>query len=281
LTILRRALDLYPNVGGDAWPVFTAALESGRHSELFLGLARGNAKWWPMFFKEACTKAADAGNLLSVFLTRSSAGLVTDQERSCLIGRMQREARWADAYHLWLSSLPQDQRREVGYVFNGDFESQFSNLGFDWIVPVSDGVMAEAQPADGGRGKRALNVTFVNKRFAGSPIFQYLMLPQGRYQFEGMGRADGLETWLGVQWGLYCLSESGKEIRQLAKSERFLGSSEWVAFRQAFVVSSDCEAQLLQLELANPRLDADTPGKVAARLRGAVWFDDLKVIALD
>ena len=55
----------------------------------------------------------------------------------------------------------------------------------------------------------------------------------------------------------------------------------WDEWREEFLVPADCPVQLLRLELANPRRDAVTPGDVAARLDGAVWFDDFRVRRLD
>ena len=77
------------------------------------------------------------------------------------------------------------------------------------------------------------------------------------------------------------LAEDGATPRQLARSGRFLGSSDWNAWDEAFVVPKDCPVQRLRLELANPRGDADTPGNVAARLSGTAWFDDFLIRGLD
>ena len=279
LAALRRAADLYPD-RGRIWPVLVAELDAGRHEDYFAGVARDNPEWWPEFFAEACQSAKNVDALQRIFATRATAGTVSIGERRCLIDRLQREKRWASAYQAWLNSLPAEQRQRVGYVFNGRFELPISNLGFDWTLPAPEGVNVDAQPVAGATGRRALRVEFVNMRWGGPPVRQYLMLFPGRYRFEGRGRADGLETWLGVQWGLYCLAESGTEL-QLARSDRFLGSTEWEEWREDFTVPGDCPVQVLRLELANPRRDADTPGDVAARLRGTVWFDDFRVRSLD
>ena len=283
LAILRRAVDLYPEVGNSAWPVFVAVLDAGRGGEFFALAAKDNPDWWPAFFGHACAKAVDVNAVERVFAARAATGMVTPGERSCVVGRLQRENRWANAYQVWLNSLPAEQRQRVPYVFNGGFELPLTNLGFDWLTPTLDGVAADAQPIDGATGRRALRVEFVNKRWAGPPVLQYLMLFPGKYELEGRSRSDGLETWLGVQWGLYCVAgaAAGAEARQLARTDRFLVASEWESFREAFVVPKDCPVQLLRLELANPRRDADTPGNVAARLRGTVWFDDFRVRSLD
>ena len=281
LAILRRVGDLYPDARGELWPVFVSALDARRHDDFFAGVVRDNPAWWPAFFGHACRKATDVDALQRVFNARALAGTVVADERRCLVDRLQRENRWANAYQVWLNSLPADQRRRVGFVFNGGFELPLSNLGFDWTVPPQDGVDVDAQPTGGATGRRALRVDFVNKRWAGPPVQQYLMLHPGRYRFEGRGRADGLETWLGVQWGLYCLPVGRPEPRQLARSGRFLASSDWEAWGDDFAVPGDCGVQVLRLELANPRRDAATPGNVAARLRGTAWFDDFRVRSLD
>jgi hypothetical protein len=281
LAILRSVVDLYPGAHAIVWPVYVAGLDSGRHDAFFAAAASENPGWWREFFGTACEKAANVAAVERVFAVRAVAGTAGDDERRCLIARLQRENRWTNAYQAWLNSLPPAQRQRIGYVFNGDFELPLSNLGFDWTIPPQDGVIVETLPAAGATGRRALRVEFVNKRWGGPPVQQYLMLTPGRYRFEGRGRADRLDTWLGVQWGLYCVPRPGGEPRQLARSDRLRGTSEWEVFRQEFTVPADCAVQVLRLELANPRADAETPGNVAARLRGAVWYDDFRVRRLD
>ncbi len=39
--------------------------------------------------------------------------------------------------------------------------------------------------------------------------------------------------------------------------------------------------QVLRLELANPQRNAKSAGSVAIRLRGGLWFDDLRVRSVD
>jgi hypothetical protein len=212
--------------------------------------------------------------------TRAGAGLATTDERRCLIERFQREGQWTLAHQLWVNSLPPGQRERAGKVFNGDFEAPLSNVGFDWLIPQQDSVDVFLDSTEGMGGQRALNITFINKRFSGPPVFQYLMLGPGRYRFEGRGRTD-LETWLGLQWGIYCRDATGRESRQLALSERFIGAVDWIDFRRDFEVPKDCPVQILRLELAAPKRDASVLGNVAVRLRGRIWFDDLRVNAIE
>ncbi len=278
---LRQVADLYPEARAGLWPAFVAVLDGGRADAWFAGIARDNPDWWPQFFDHACAKARNAAALQKLLGVRADAGTAGANERRCLIDRMQRENQWPGAYQAWLNSLPAGERKHIGYVYNGDFELPLSNLGFDWTIPAQEGVFVTTRPAAGAGGPRALEVEVVNKRWSLPPAQQYLMLAPGRYRFEGRGRADRLQTWLGVQWGLYCRPDGTRAARQLARSGPYLGTSGWEAWREDFAVPADCPVQLLRLELANPRRDAVTPGDVAARLDGAVWFDDFRVRSLD
>jgi tetratricopeptide (TPR) repeat protein len=281
LPILRRQADLNPEFGPRVWPIFIAELESGRGTEILAGVARENPAWWLRFFQYGCDEATDPAILAGVFAARAEAGVLTDAERTCLIGREQREGRWAEARELWLKGLSAEEQRKVDLVFNGDFESPLSNLGFDWIAPIQEGALADTQPIEGAHGQRALRVNFINKRYGGPPIYQYLALRPGRYSLEGIGRADALDSWLGLQWGLYCLPEEGVAPRQLVRTDPFAGSVQWSEFQREFAVPDRCPVQVLRLELANPRRDLDTPGGVPVRLRGTLWFDDLRVREVD
>ena len=144
-----------------------------------------------------------------------------------------------------------------------------------------DGVNVEAQSIQGARGRRALRVEFVRKRWSGAPVQQHLMLAPGKYRFEGRGRADGLDTWIGVQWGLYCWHDEGK-AGTAARAQRSLSRHVGVGrFPRRLHRGKDCPVQLLRFELANPRQDVSTPEDVVTRLNGNVWFDDFRVRSLD
>lgn len=278
---LRRAADLYPDVRESLWPVFAVALDGGRSEDFFTAVGRADPEWWPEFFRYACQKSVNADALQRIYATRTSARVQASDERRCLIDRLQRDNRWGDAYQVWLNSLPLEQRQRVGYVFNGRFEWPLSDTGFDWTMPVQQGVDVRVVPIEAASTRRALKVEFANKLWEAPPVQQYLLLFPGRYGFAGRGRSDALQTWLGIQWGLYCLPANGRGVRQLARSDRFMGSSGWVEMRGDFSVPGDCPVQVLRLELANPRRDADTPGDGVVRLRGSVWFEDLRVRKLD
>jgi len=173
-----------------------------------------------------------------------------------------------------------ERQQRIGYIFDGGFEYPLASRGFGWLAPVQVGVAVSTEAKDGMTGKRALQVAFANKRFSEPPVYQYLMLVPGRYRFDARARTD-LESWLGLQWGVYCQDAPGRAPRQLFHTDRLVGLVDWHILHAEFVVPKDCPAQLLRLELANPRSDASSPGTVAVRLNGRLWFDDMKVRVLD
>ena len=281
LLTLRQVLDASQgDSNSNVLQVLLSALDTGRHHEYFEGIARDNPSWWPAFFRAACTGAKNGGAVEALFATRVKASVATADERSCVIGRLQREGQWTSAYLLWLNGLPLEQRQRVGYVFNGGFELPLTDTGFDWRVPAQEDVRVSIESTDGTASQRVLEVAFANKRYGAPPVHQYLVLAPGRYRFEGRGRTD-LETLLGLQWGLYCHDPRAREARQLAQSDRFVGSADWRGFQQDFVVPGDCPVQLLQLDLAKPKGAANASSAVAVKLKGRVWFDDLRVVVLD
>ncbi len=280
LHILRRYIEasagVYdPRVGS----VFARALDTRRHTALFDTMARENPLWWPVLFHQLCNAAAVEA-VEALFVVRERATLATEEERRCLVARLQREDDWTNAYLLWLNGLGPTARQRVPYLFNGDFQRPFSGAGFDWIVMRQDGVAPTIEAGEPTAGSRVLQVSYENRRYAGSPIAQYLVLAPGHYRFAGRVRTD-IETWLGLQWGLYCVPRHDREERQIARSERFVGSIDWHEFEQEFSVPEDCPAQQLRLELANPRADATVAGTVVAKLNGELWFDQLRIQSAD
>jgi tetratricopeptide (TPR) repeat protein len=280
LATLRRAVDAARgDVSSSLWNLLLEQFDGGRQQPFFDGLARDNPAWWPVFFRLACERAANRAALLAVYATRVAAAVATPADQRGVLERLQRDGQWSDAYRLWSNALPRDQQDWTGAVFNGGFERAISSQGFDWQVPPQPGVEVGAQPMEGMTGRAALRVAFAGTRYSAPPLYQYLVLWPGRYRLQGRGRSD-LDSWLGLQWGLYCQDAAGREPRQLARSERFVGALDWRVFQQEFEVPADCVAQVLRLELANPRSDAAAPGAVVVRLRGTVWFDDLRVDSL-
>jgi hypothetical protein len=281
LVILRHAVELNPTAGNSAWPMFTSALSSGRHDDFFADTARTNARWWPSFFEYACGAVRDLGTIERAFAARASTGKATapgtrvrdrtSRARGSLAQRIpgldqQLAGRAAAADRLRFQRrlrVPDLERRlRLARAQAGRRECRSAvDPGRPWSSGAADRIRPQALERDSRS--------------------QYLVLAPGKYRFEGRGRADGLDTWIGIQWGLYCLQADGNPGRRLATSDRFRGTSDWVDFHDDFVVPKDCQVQMLRFELAGAKQDLVTPENVVTRINGNVWFDDFRVRSLD
>jgi len=276
LRVMKRLVDLYPADGDAVWPIFTTIAASGSANEFFDRTAGENPAWWQPFMRYACDRSSDPAGLGRMMTVRLQAAVLADDERRCVVARLQRDGRWSDAHQLWRATAP-GENQDRGGVYNGGFELPMSNLGFDWILPVRDGVTAGAQPVEGAIGKRALQVAFAGKRPDGPPVYQQLMLGPGAYRLALRGRADGMDSAYGAQWGMYCVAPPSREPQLLMRGDRLIGSFGWMDFRYDFKVPNDCPVQALRLESAYPRHDAAMAGSGAAPLRGTLYFDEISV----
>lgn len=224
--------------------------------------------WWPDFFTYAAGKAASVDTVRALAAMQSSGpNRMMPAGRRALLQRLQRDGLWFDAYTTWLNGLTRDQTKLIGNLFNGDFEGELSNIGFDWIVTPAPQVVIETANTYGAAGNKALRVLFRGPRIQFRNLHQYLMLTPGNYALRGRVRPDHLETPEGVRWSIYCLGRS----EAIAQSETFRGSDHWQHFAVRFdIPPKDCMVQTIRLELVG-RSALDYVAK------GGIWFDDMSI----
>jgi tetratricopeptide (TPR) repeat protein len=231
-------------------------------------LLKQRIAWWPQFFNHAAAKATSVETLRALFQMQADGpNAVTTEGLRAYLQRLQRENLWIESYLVWLNNLRKDQLNAIGNLFNGGFEEEISNLGFDWILTPASQVVVDTASTYGATGHKALRVVFRGPRIQFQHVHQYLMLDPGTYVLHGRVRPDNLETSEGIQWSVYCVGNA----KAIAHSERFTGTDHWQHFTaQIQVPVQDCSVQMLRLELAG-RSALDFEAK------GAIWFDDLSI----
>jgi len=234
----------------------------------YAGLLQQPVTWWPQFFNHAAAKATNIETLRALFQMQAGGpNAVTREGLRAYLQRLQRENLWIESYFVWLNNLRKDQLNAVGNLFNGGFEEEISNLGFDWVVTPTSQVVVDTAPTYGSTGHKALRVVFRGPRIQFQHVHQYMMLDPGTHVLHGRVRPDNLETSEGVQWSIYCVGSA----KAVAHSERFTGTDHWQHFTAQFQVpEKDCAVQMLRLELAG-RSALDYEAK------GAIWFDELSI----
>lgn len=268
---LDRLVEAYPDAREIAFPVLARLLASGEQASAWARIAARRPDWIGPFIASSCAKGTDPAFLVPLLLGRVAHGRARAEETGCVIDKLRDSDRWAQAYQVWLNTLPRERMSDVGYVYNGSFEHGASGVGFDWRPTRARerdvGHSVEMAQALGVTGKRALRVSYTGRRQAGTPIAQYLALAPGRYQLSGRAHPQSITAGRGIQWTVRCVS-GGRPQPVLAASERFLGSSEWRPFSFEVTIGTDCPGQVLQLEPVGA-------GEGAVYLAGLAWFDEL------
>jgi tetratricopeptide (TPR) repeat protein len=263
-TVLRHRPDLYARV----FPALLQLAGDPAHQAAFLPLLKQDVPWWPAFFIHAAANAPDVNTVRVLFsLQHGGPNAPTSDMLRAYLARLQKEGDWMEAWFVWLNSLTKEQIGKLGYLYNGSFEAPISNLGFDWIVKKDSAMSLDTAATYETSGERALRVSFRGLRVKFQHLYQYLMLPPGKFHLQGRVRPDNLQAEQGMQWALYCLGND----TPVAVTDRFRGSDQWTRFRTEFSIPpAGCPVQMLRLELAGTiRLDFDASG--------TIWFDNLGI----
>jgi hypothetical protein len=161
------------------------------------------------------------------------------------LDRLVGEDRLDYAFNVWLQFLPPVEAGDLKLLTNGNFERVPSGSPFDWRIAPGVNATADLSPRSGGR-QGAFKVTFGTGRVRFPELSQILLLPPGRYRFEGKlsGRLLGER---GLRWQLSCASGTRRFI---AETEMlFDGSPQWDVFGLEAEIPhlKECKGQLLRL----------------------------------
>ena len=254
---------------GELFPELLKLAENPATREAtFAELLKQPVPWWPQFFSYAAANASSVNVLRTLFQMQAGGpNVATTSGRRAYLQRLQRENLWIESYLAWLNHLRRDQLNAIGNLFNGGFEEEISNLGFDWIVTPASQVVVNTATTYGATGQKALRVVFRGPRIQFQHLHQYLMLDPGTYTLHGRVRPENFEAAEGLQWSIYCVGTA----QPLVHSERFTGTDHWQHFTvQIKIPVQNCAVQMLRLELAG-RSVLDYEAK------GAIWFDDMSI----
>jgi tetratricopeptide (TPR) repeat protein len=225
--------------------------------------------WRTTFLFELMKHGQDAA-LTRLFdqLRRSPGGLST-RELSAWLNRLIKSGQWGPAYLNWVESLSPEASKRIGNIYNGGFELEPSQLGFDWRFGRVAGAQVTRDQVTGSEGLYALRVDFEDQRIPFRHVQQLLALVPGTYRLQGRVRTDDLRGERGLVWTLTC-AEDGRII---GETDPVTGRHAWQDFSRDFAVPAEkCGGQWLTLRV---------PARIAAeqRLGGTAWFDDLSIQA--
>ncbi len=188
-----------------------------------------------------------AADRLLLDLKRSDAP-PTQRELALTIGGYIAQKRYEAAYHLFLFTLSDEEKKLGGYVFNGRFAPSHMNRPFDWQIRGQAGVeITFAEPANKQDGGEGAKVRFLNKPVKGVSLEQFVQLPPGSYTITIDASARNLKLPKELFWSLRCV-DSNSDLLKLGIPE---GSFDNQVLSAHFTIAPEgCEMQVLKLETA-------------------------------
>jgi tetratricopeptide (TPR) repeat protein len=242
-------------------------------THLFDPFAKNPPLWWAGFFNYlVADKQTPAELLARLYALRiTSTAPLADWESAPYVARLGEEQHWTESHEVWLAGLPTELRSLRGLVYDGGFEGERHNTGFDWFYRNDAQVNIQSDNTLGSSGQHALKISFKSSRHVNfQHLWQHLVLPPATYQLDWRLRADGLRSDKGLRWRIYCLADN----RLLAESPvlKKEGNSLWTKLNVEFSVPPDnCPVQQL-------RLEANSPYAHDQVFAGTLWLDDIAIV---
>jgi tetratricopeptide (TPR) repeat protein len=180
-----------------------------------------------------------------------------------------------DAQRVWrqalrASSWPQDEGGSSSLIFNGGFEHDLLNGGFDWREVPVPGAAFSFDSSVVHSGTHALRITFdgsTNLDFQN--LRQFLVVdPRHRYHFAAYLRTQAISTDSGIRFAIYDASRPA--ALQIITSD-LVGTHSWSLVETELTTGP--ETRLLTIVLQRvPSWKFDN------KLGGTVWVDDVSLV---
>jgi hypothetical protein len=189
-----------------------------------------------------------------------------------LIDALIDQDRVAEARQTWQQALeaahwPQGAGKDGSLVFNGGYEQDFANGGYDWREVATNGVRFDFDGLTAHSGSRALRIQFEGtSNLDFHNLFQYVPVDPGtRYHFSAYLRTEGVSTDRGIGFEIFD-PRHPSQVQQ-ATSE-VLGTNPWTLVQADVVTGPETHF----LKIAVKRLPS---WKFDNKLSGTVWIDDV------
>lgn len=193
-----------------------------------------------------------------------------------LIDDLLNEGQISEAHQVWQEALQRsawpDDASGPSVLFNGGFEHDSLNGGFDWRELPFSGASYDLDSSVLHSGHQSLRITFDGTASINfQHIFQYVYVaPHQRYRFLAYLRTEGIPSGNGIQFDIF----DPRHLEELQIVTPILaGTNGWTPVQSDFESGADTEMLEILLRCA-PGPTLDNP------LRGIVWVDDVSLIPM-
>ena len=273
IRILDAVLRTNEKNQGALFPLLIAFAENSRSLPSLVGVLGNTPPWRTNFLADLAKNSenADVPFQLMEMLRETASPPQVNEERA-LIARLLRDRNYDRAYYVWLDSLPAQDLKKVGLVFDGGFEGDNHGLFFDWTFQRRKNVDVRIISKANSQADNALQIDFAKNTSPFADVSQTLYLTAGNYRLEGEVRTENLQNERGLLWKILCMDEA-KQL--LVATPRHNGTSDWNSFAaDCSVPGKGCAMQRLVLVL-------DAKSALDQNISGRVWYDNLKITNLD
>ena len=178
------------------------------------------------------------------------------------------EAVWNQA--LQAAAVPRESDASGSLVWNGGFENETLDGGFDWRFRPIEGVEMRWDEESLHSGRRSLRVDFDGKTNVNfENVWQYVPVsPSTSYRFGAFVRTQDLTTDSGIRFEIRDVSRPSVAARS---TPNLVGSQGWT--EQNLEIPTGPDTRLLQIVLRRTRSD-----KLGNKIRGTAWIDDVELV---
>jgi tetratricopeptide (TPR) repeat protein len=216
---------------------------------------------------------------LAVWNRQLSLGLpVKVSDAIPLVDALIDQNRMAEAQQVWQRALraanwPSDSSRSKSLVFNGQFDHDITNGGFDWREPAVSGALFDFDGQIAHSASRSFRIRFDGtQNLDFQNLFQYVVVqPLTRYRFSAYVRTEELSTDSGIRFEI--LDPRHPSQVQLVTSN-VTGTNPWTLVEADLVTGAG--TNLLKITLRRiPSWKFDN------KLRGTVWVGDVALTPVE
>jgi hypothetical protein len=161
-----------------------------------------------------------------------------------------------------------DDYDKSAYLFNGDFESDFTPSPFDWNLARTEGVEVARDCTTASLWKCSLRISFAGTQNLGfAAASQLAFVRPGPYRFHAFIRTEALTTDQGIR---FRISDAEARARLDETFGQFTGSTPWSEVEHDILVPSG--TRLLQIQVIR-----QSSMKFDNKVSGTAWIDALKL----
>jgi len=179
-----------------------------------------------------------------------------------------------EAHQIWTQALeltgrPQQQNDNGSIVFNGGFEYQPANAGFDWREQGVQGVSYALDTVVAHSGKQSLRIVFDGSSNLDFTYLQYIPVqPRHLYHFSAYLRTESITTDSGLR---FLINDPFHPDKIQILTPNIVGTTPWIPVNAEILTDSDTDLIVIALR----RIPS---WKFDNKLSGTAWFDDVELV---